>query len=627
MKNTLFSLFGLISLLLFLSFGTVSSQEQENPPEPDSPQSAPNPADTNNPGMSWLEQATDEKLRARNTADFSKVIELCQKARKEGLSGDNLVYCDQLRAAAQLQRGLVLSQELLAKPVNSLPENWRELRAKVLTDLEEAITVIKNQILPYLRIVQLNVELPDGNSQHASEILDLALENVKSDPNSYFQAFLLKISLEKDPAKREKLIAEQTQNTANTQFLLLHVLSLIELKRNDEALAELQKILELEPDNLQALDTAFQLFLSRKEYEEALKILDIKEKKGKNDEVTLKQRIPLLAEMGKLTDVIVLLDELRKKHPEEPRILFLRAEFYGQTKEYDKALKDVDAGIRQFSNHPMFLHQKIKILSAKEQYDDALKIADDFIKENPKNIEFQLAKLQIYVAQKNFDSAISVVEELRAQYPDNEKWTFLAVQVLNDAQKYGDALVILEEIGKKEPDNDSIRLLKVGIFSSQKKNRKALEILTPMLEKDPENIALLRSKSQILIALNRHYEAVKVLETIIKADPKDEVSINNLSWILSTSPVESIRNGQRALELAEKAAQLTDYKKAYIFSTLAAAYAEIGNFDKAIEWSQKSIEHANDDENVSYRIEDLQKELDSYKQKKPFREILPEEKE
>ncbi|MDR2757623.1 MAG: tetratricopeptide repeat protein [Planctomycetaceae bacterium] len=627
MKNTIFLFFGLILMLLSLSFGTVPSLGQEN--EPELPKPAINSADADNPGMPWLDQATEEKLRAQNAVDFGKVIALCRQARKEGLSGENLVYCDQLRAAAQLQRGLILSQEVLSKPVDALPENWRELRTKILADLEESVTIIKNQVLPYLRIAQLNTVLPDGNSQRASEILDLALENVKSDPHSYLQVILLKISLEKDPVKREKLIAEQTQNSSNnTQFLLLHVLSLIELKRNDEALAQLQKILELEPDNLQALDAAFQLLLSRKEYEEALKILDTKEKKGRDDEVTLKQRIPLLAEMGKLTDVIALLDELRKKHPEEPRILFLRAEFYGQIKDYDKALKDIDAGIRLFPDHPMFLLQKIKIFVAKEQYDDALKIVDDFIKENPENIDFQLAKVQIFVAKKQFDDAITVIEELRTKYPDNNnKWTFLKIQVLSDAKKYDEALAILEEVRKKEPDKDTITLLMISIFSSQKKNRKALEILTPLLEKEPENLALLRIKSQILIALNRHYDAVKVLETITEKDPNDEVSSNNLSWILSTSPLESIRNGKRALELAEKAGQLTDYKKAYILSTLAAAYAEIGNFEKAVEWSQKSIEYAKDDENVSDRIEELQKELDSYKQKKPFREILPEEKE
>jgi tetratricopeptide (TPR) repeat protein len=594
MKNTILSHVGLISLLFFLWIGTVTAQEAET--EPELPKPTINSADADNPGMPWLDQATDEKLRARNAVDFGKVIALCRRARKEGLVGENLVYCDQLRAAAQLQRGLILAQELLTKPVNALPTDWNTLRTKVLADLEEAITVIKDQALPYICIAQLNTALPNGNSQRASEILDLALENVKGDPNASLQLIVLKATLEKDPVKREQFIAEKTKENSNTQLLLLHALSLIELKRIDEALEQLHKILELEPDNIHALDAAFQLLLSRKEYEEALKILDTKDKKGANDEVTLKQRIPLLVEIGKLTEAIALLDELRKKYPEEPRILLLRAELHGQVKDYDKALKDIDAGIRLFPDHPLFLIQKIKILVAKEQYDDALKIVDDFLKENPEG-------------------------------SDNERWTFLKVQVLCDAQKYDEALTILEEIHKKEPKKDEIVLLMVSVFSSQKKNRKALEYLTPLLEKEPENIPLLRIKSQILIALNRHYDAVKILETVIKTEPEDEVSINNLSWILSTSPVESVRNGKRALELAEKASQLTNYKKAYILSTLAAAYAEIGNFEKAIEWSEKSIEFAKDDENVSERIDDLRKELDSYKQKKPFRETLPDEKE
>ncbi|MDR0336232.1 MAG: tetratricopeptide repeat protein [Planctomycetaceae bacterium] len=625
MKNSVLLLFGFVLLQFSLSFGTVLAQDNET--ESELPKPTTNSADSDNPGMPWLDQATEEKLNARNVADFGKVIALCRRARKEGLANENLVYCDQLRAAAQLQRGLILAQELLTKPANSLPENWRDLRTDILADLEEAIATIKDQALPYLRIAQLNTILPDGNTKHASEILDLALNNIKNDPHAYLQTIILKVSLEKDPAKREELIAAQVKENTSTQLLLLHVLTLIELQRNDDALAQLQKILELEPDNIHALDTAFQLLLSRKEYDEALKILDTKEKKGKNDEITLKQRIPLLVEMGKIPDAIALLDELRKKHPEEPRILFLRAEFHWQLKDYEKALKDVEAGIRLFPNHPMFLLQKIKILVAKENYDDALKIIDDFIKENPDNIDFPLTKLQIFVEKKQFDNAITLIDELHAKDPENERWALLKVQVLNDAKKYDEALTILEELHQKKPDQENIALLMISTFSSQKKNRKALEILTPLLKKEPENIMLLRIQSQILIALNRHSEAVKVLETVVQVDAEDEVSINNLSWILSTSPIESIRNGKRALELAEKASQLTDYKKAYILSTLAAAHAELGNFDKAIEWSQKSIEYAKDDENVNERIEELQKELESYKQKKPFREILPDETE
>ena len=48
--------------------------------------------------------------------------------------------------------------------------------------------------------------------------------------------------------------------------------------------------------------------------------------------------------------------------------------------------------------------------------------------------------------------------------------------------------------------------------------------------------------------------------------------------MLATSPDAKLRNGRRAIELATRACELTKYKAAYILSTLAAAYAETGDF-------------------------------------------------
>ena len=56
---------------------------------------------------------------------------------------------------------------------------------------------------------------------------------------------------------------------------------------------------------------------------------------------------------------------------------------------------------------------------------------------------------------------------------------------------------------------------------------------------------------------------------------------NNLAWLLATSSDASIRDGNRAIELAKQAVQLSGGKDADYLRTLAAAYAETGRFAEA----------------------------------------------
>ena len=94
--------------------------------------------------------------------------------------------------------------------------------------------------------------------------------------------------------------------------------------------------------------------------------------------------------------------------------------------------------------------------------------------------------------------------------------------------------------------------------------------------------------------------------------------LNNLAWVLATSPEDKLRNGKRAIELAKQACEVTEYKQAHILSTLAAGYAETGDFETAITWSKKAVESGGDELKGQ-----LTKELESYEDKKPWREAAP----
>jgi tetratricopeptide (TPR) repeat protein len=88
------------------------------------------------------------------------------------------------------------------------------------------------------------------------------------------------------------------------------------------------------------------------------------------------------------------------------------------------------------------------------------------------------------------------------------------------------------------------------------------------------------------------HEADNYLDAALKIDPNNDEILNDLAWSLATDPDAHYRNGARAVELAEKACQLTSYQQTYYIGNLAAAYAEAGRFDDAIATAQRAIAKA-----------------------------------
>ncbi len=90
------------------------------------------------------------------------------------------------------------------------------------------------------------------------------------------------------------------------------------------------------------------------------------------------------------------------------------------------------------------------------------------------------------------------------------------------------------------------------------------------------------------------------LRSAIEADPQDPNSLNDLAWILATSPVDSLRNGREALKLAERMWKLIDQsdRAALVggLDTLGTAYAASGSYSKAKEHLEKALQIAREDQ-------------------------------
>jgi protein O-mannosyl-transferase len=114
-------------------------------------------------------------------------------------------------------------------------------------------------------------------------------------------------------------------------------------------------------------------------------------------------------------------------------------------------------------------------------------------------------------------------------------------------------------------------------------------------------------------------DAIMNYEKALTISPQSIPAQNNLAWLLATGSNASLRNGNKALELAREADQLSNGANLTVRRTLAAAYAEIGQFAQAIEIAQGAFRLA-EAQGDSALAAQLRKEIATYRAGSPYRE-------
>ena len=84
-------------------------------------------------------------------------------------------------------------------------------------------------------------------------------------------------------------------------------------------------------------------------------------------------------------------------------------------------------------------------------------------------------------------------------------------------------------------------------------------------------------------------EAIQNYRQALAVDSNNPEALNNLALILATADKPKLRDGREAVRLAIKAVELTDSRKPIMIGTLAAAYAEAGQFTNAVKMAKTAV--------------------------------------
>jgi tetratricopeptide (TPR) repeat protein len=278
-------------------------------------------------------------------------------------------------------------------------------------------------------------------------------------------------------------------------------------------------------------------------------------------------------------------------------------------------------------NPDRFAVQKVQnnlghALAAEGRFDEAIECYRQALQINP-NYSDALNNLGIALTDKGrFDEAIENYRKAIQINPNfSEALNNLGVALaakgqFDEAIKNYRQAVQINPNYSKAMDNLGGALAAKGRFDEAIENyRKAIQLNSNR----PETFFHLGTT---LDQLGRTREAIAQYREALRLNPNLTGALNNLAWVLATSPDDQLRDGAEAVRLAERARALTYYGEPLFIGTLATAYAECGRFPEAVTTAEKAEQLAT--AAGSKKLAEKNRQLlELYRAGKPYHESPP----
>jgi tetratricopeptide (TPR) repeat protein len=223
--------------------------------------------------------------------------------------------------------------------------------------------------------------------------------------------------------------------------------------------------------------------------------------------------------------------------------------------------------------------------------EEAIKEAERAIELNPDD---SAAHLDLAISAKRSDPQRAIAEARRAIEvgPENSSAYQLLMNFLFESHRYKEGIELGREWLLVSPYDEAVHsalgaaMVENGDLVSAARHVGYVMMLRPKYEQAHADLR------QILLSLAREPDGLQRLREIAANAPDSPRMLDELAWLLATYPDSKSRDGTEAVRLAERACDLTERRIAALLDTLAAAYAETGDFPRAISVAEEALNRA-----------------------------------
>ncbi|MEJ7590980.1 MAG: tetratricopeptide repeat protein [Planctomycetaceae bacterium] len=377
-------------------------------------------------------------------------------------------------------------------------------------------------------------------------------------------------------------------DASNTAALLSRATVFLDTSDWQAASNDASLVLRQLPDNPRALQIKGISLFQNDRFREALETLEHPELLSRDTNDSRWMRIQCCDELKLTFRELEELNMLLGIAPTHEAARLLRAELLEKLGHFDDAVADLSVVLQK---NPANLSAMTDRALLNQRRGDAAAAVADF----SKAIELSPNDAELYYRRGIARHQLGQSDDARQ---DLDKAILLNSHVADAWYVIGNieagrgqselALAAYAKAVEVRPEHAAAWYNRGNLLFSQSKMHQAIDCWTIAISIQPELFRAYNNRAAAYDRMDQDTDAVADYEKTLELNPGFVRAWDNLAWLLATSDNKTVRDPERAVKLATKACELSEYKDWACLNTLATSCAENQEFDAAVKWARQA---------------------------------------